>query len=348
MRYLLILLGLPLCGAEYSAPAGIRPALRRPGAGSILPGGRIISPLGHQYITGPGPFGLAISPSGKTLVSANSGPDRFSLTILEQEKGGGWQVRQLVALKPKKPKPGAGKGADKDGDKDDEWHSVFMGLAFASEHTVYVSEGNTGRVRLVDLTTGGARKIYDLNRDGFADSFTGDLAFDADRGVVYVLDQANFRLVAIDTRKQRVLSSVRLGRLPFALALSPDKRKAYVTNVGMFEYQAVPGVDVHNLRETGLPFPAFGFPSPESRDGVRAADRQRPSRCGRPRRSQRAGGQLARRGGSGRSGGAQSRNIHPYAVWRSVRASTAAAVHPAWWRRQIACSSRTRTTIPSR
>ena len=135
-----------------------------------------------------------------------------------------------------------------------------MGLAFATEHTVYASEGNSGRVRLVDLATGGAKRIYDLNRDGFADSFTGDLAFDADRGVLYVLDQANFRLVAIDVRKQRVLSSVRLGRLPFALALSPDKRKAYVTNVGMFEYQPVPGVDAHNLRETGLPFPAFGFP----------------------------------------------------------------------------------------
>ena len=39
-----------------------------------------------------------------------------------------------------------------------------MGLAFATEHAVYASEGNTGRVRLVDLATGGARKIYDLNR----------------------------------------------------------------------------------------------------------------------------------------------------------------------------------------
>jgi YVTN family beta-propeller protein len=270
MRYfslcLPIVLANPFQAAEYSAPAGIRPALRRPGAASILPGGRIISPLGHQYVTGPGPFGLAISASGKTLASANSGPDRFSLTVLEQEKGGGWQVRQLVAPKKKKPKAGEREGAEKD---DDQWHSVFMGLAFASEHSVYAAEGNTGRVRLVDLATGAARKIYDLNRDGFADSFTGDLAYDADRGVVYVLDQANFRLVAIDVRKQRVLSSVRLGRLPFALALSPDKRKAYVTNVGMFEYKAVPGVDAQNLRETGLPFPAFGFPSPESREGAR-------------------------------------------------------------------------------
>jgi YVTN family beta-propeller protein len=263
VRISLLLLVIPVFAADYSAPAGIRPALRRPSA-SILPGGRIISPLGNQYVTGPGPFGLAISASGRTLVSANSGPDRFSLTVLERDRGGVWSVRQLIAPK-KRP-------VEKEGDreKDDEaWHSVFMGLAFASEHAVYASEGNSGRVRLVDLATGGAKKTYDLNQDGFADSFTGDLAFDAGRGVVYVLDQANFRMAALDVRKQRVLSSVRLGRLPFAVALSPDKRKAYVTNIGMFEYKPVPGVDRHDLRETALPFPAFGFPSPEASDGVR-------------------------------------------------------------------------------
>ena len=265
MRVLLLLATIPIFAAEYSAPAGIRPALRRPGAASILPGGRIISPLGHQYITGPGPFGLAISGSGRTLVSANSGPDRFSLTVLEQDRNGAWSVRQLVA--PKK-KPGE-KESELSEKSEEAWHSVFMGLAFAGEHTVYASEGNSGRVRLVDLASGSARRIYDLNHGGFEDSFTGDLAFDADRGVIYVLDQANFRMVAIDVHKQHVLSSVRLGRLPFALALSPDKRTAYVTNIGMFEYKPIPGVDRHAIRETGLPFPAFGFPSAESRDGAR-------------------------------------------------------------------------------
>src|SRR5580698_9542507 len=127
-----LFVALPVCAAEYAAPAGIRPALRRPGAASILPGGRIISPLGRQYTTGPGPFGLAISASGKTLVSANSGPDRFSLTVLEQQKDGDWQVRQLVA--PKKKKAKAGEREEK---SDDQWHSVFMGLAFATEHSLY-------------------------------------------------------------------------------------------------------------------------------------------------------------------------------------------------------------------
>ena len=84
-----------------------------------------------------------------------------------------------------------------------------------------------------------------------------------------MLDQANFRLVVIDSRKGRVVSSLPVGRLPFAIALSPDKRTAYVTNIGMFQYSSIPGADGKNPQETGLPFPAFGFPSPEARDGVR-------------------------------------------------------------------------------
>ena len=231
---------------------------------------------------------------------------------------------------------------------DDQWHSVFMGLAFASEHNVYASEGNSGRVRLVDLATGGAKKIYDLNRDGFADSFTGDLALDADRGVVYVLDQANFRLVAIDVRKQRVLSSVRLGRLPFALALSPDKRKAYVTNVGMFEYQPVPGVDPHNLRETGLPFPAFGFPSAESRDGARRETGKGPvdvPGLGDP--NVREANSLAVVDLADPAAPKVETFIHTgIAFGEGGEARWAAAARPAWWRPPIACSSPTRITIP--
>src|ERR1017187_4260747 len=36
----------------------------------------------------------------------------------------------------------------------------------------------------------------------------------------------------------------------------------------MFEYRAIPGADPHQARATGLPFPAFGFPSAEAIAGV--------------------------------------------------------------------------------
>ena len=36
----------------------------------------------------------------------------------------------------------------------------------------------------------------------------------------------------------------------------------------MFEYRAIPGADPERAKATGLPFPAFGFPSPEAVHGV--------------------------------------------------------------------------------
>ena len=256
----LILLAVSfLSAAEYAAPAGTRPAIRRPGAASILPGGRVIAPTGIQYITGPGPFGLAISPGGKTIVSANSGPERFSLTFLDRDRSGRRLVRHILTVKKDDPK------------ETEPWRSVFMGLAFDGEHTLYSSEGNSGRIRVLNPTDGSRKRILDLNRDGFSDSFTSDLAFDPERRLLYALDQANFRLVVVDVTRRQIAASLRLGRLPFALALSPDGRRAYVTNIGMFEYKPIPGADSKQARDTGLPFPAFGFPSNEAVEGVRRA-----------------------------------------------------------------------------
>jgi YVTN family beta-propeller protein len=217
----------------------------------------MIAPLGLQYATGPGPFGLAVSPSARAVVTADGGPSRYSLTILTRHNQR-WDIRQAVA-----PRRG-----DPDADKDD-WRSVFMGLAFAGDHAVWASEGNSGRVRLVSLPDGKAEQIYDLNQGGFRDSYTGDLALDGARQILYVVDQANFRVVAIDLRQKRIAWSLRVGRLPFATALSSDGRKLYVTNIGMFEYRAIPGADPQRMVETGLPFPAFGFPSPEAARGAR-------------------------------------------------------------------------------
>ena len=248
---------LSAAAADYRTPAGTRPTQRtEEGKGTILPGGRLLSPYGDQYTTGPGPFGLAISPNGGRIVTANGGPDRFSLSILEKN-GESWQIRTIRI-------GGKGEGVD----PDDDWKSTFMGLAFDGERVLYASEGESGQVRSIDPASGKRLARFDLNGNGFADSYSGDLAFDRDRGVLYIVDQANFRVVAFDARKQRLLGSVRVGRLPFAIALSPDARRAYVTNVGMFAYKVIPGADAKNARETGLPFPAFGFPSKQALDGA--------------------------------------------------------------------------------
>lgn len=254
----LALLAQAAFGADYTAPAGNRHAVRRPGSESILPGGRIISPLGRHYSTGPGPFGLAVSPNGKTIVTADGGPRSYTLTILQHLAKDKWQTQTIEPVK-----------VDKDGDDDDDWTNVFMGIAFEDDKTVYASEGGSGRVRMIDLKTGRKRHAFRLNADGFKDSFSGDLAYDTERGLLYVVDQANFRLVILDTKKKRTVASLRVGYMPFAVALSPDGKRAYVTHVGMFEYKPLPGADPKNPIRTGLPFPAYGFPSAEARNGVR-------------------------------------------------------------------------------
>ena len=255
-----------LTAQTFRAPAGIRPAQRRPGS-AILPGGRIILPEGQQFITGSGPFGLAVSPEGKSVLTANGGPGRNSLTILEHDKNRHWDVRHLLA---------AAKGDDADGD-DADWRGVFMGIAFANEHSAWVSEGNSGKIALFDWNSpasNGRRRSIDLNQKSFEDSYTGDLALDSERGMLYVVDQANFRVAVIDTRLRQVVASVKVGRLPFAMTLSEDRRKLYVTNLGMFEYQAIPGADAKQAAATGLAFPAFGFPSADAASGAdRATER---------------------------------------------------------------------------
>ena len=232
-----------------------------------LPGGRVITPLGDEVLTGPGSFGLALSPSGRFAVTSDGGPNRYTLTLLDSHASATRTVDTTRKQKPPVPE-----------EDDTEWHSVFMGLAFDGDNMLYASEGEPGRIRRVDLARGSSERWLSLNQKGYHDSYTGDLAFDAARGLLYVVDQANFRLAVIDVRKRTILSSIPTGRLPFAVALSPDRQTAYVTNLGMFEYRPIPGADAKRAKETGLLFPAFGFPSAEAVRGARGETESGPVR----------------------------------------------------------------------
>ena len=336
LRWLLIFCVFPASAAEYSAPAGTRPAICRRGLPSILPGGRIIAPAGKQYVTGPGPFGLAISPDHRTLVSVNSGPERFSITVLERDKKGATTTQHFVAVTPQ----------GKEGREDEaQWRSVFMGAAFSGNHAAYISEGNSGRVRLIDLGSGNRRKLYNLNQKKFSDSYTGDLAFDAERELLYVLDQANFRLVTIDTRKGQIVASLPVGRLPFAIALAPDKRTAYITNIGMFQYSPVPGADrkhpqgdgTYRSRPSAFPSPDAMHRSP-ARHGTRSGGRAGSGR------SERTRIEFALYREFGRSRRAPGGECHPHGKTVRRGSGRGAAAHAPYSPRATVCLSPTSTT----
>jgi YVTN family beta-propeller protein len=200
-------------------PAGVRPALVSAGA-AILPGGRIVAPAGGQFPTGAGPFALALSASGKTLVTGSVAGG--SLTVVE--KGTSWEIHHIDLGR----EPEAGGGGV----------GISAGIAFSGEHAAFVSESNSQRVALIDLETGDQRRTIDLNQrgdlnqSGFADSSPADLAFDQQRDILYIADIANGRVAIADTHTRRMIASVKIGFPPLALGLSQDRRKLYAAGPG--------------------------------------------------------------------------------------------------------------------
>ena len=241
-----------------SAPAGNRPAKIDPTGETILPSGRLITPLGKQVTVAPHPYGLVLSPDGKTLVTVNSGIKPFSFSILTGLDTAQPQVAQIPPTLDS---------------NDDDPESVFLGAAIAPDNrTLYISEGDNGKIGVFDLVT--HQRLDAISIDGtyqgatFNHSLTGTLQLARDGRHLYVLDLAHFRLVIVDTESKQILSSLPVGRMPFGLDLSPDGKRAYVSNVGMFQYSLVPGYDPKNPKRTGLDFPAFGFPSTQATKGA--------------------------------------------------------------------------------
>ncbi len=69
---------------------------------------------------------------------------------------------------------------------------------------------------------------------------------------------------------------VGVGRLPFAVAVSPKGDRVYVSNVGTFQYSVVPGFDLKRAGETGLDFPPFATGTPEAEQGTVIAGKRIP------------------------------------------------------------------------
>lgn len=249
-------------GPELQAPAGDRPVKIDPAGETVLPNGRLITPLGKHVKVAPHPYGLALSPDGKTLVTANGGTKPFSVSI----------ITELDSAEPKVAQIPPGPGPLDEGDDPDP-ESVFLGVAIARDNrTMYLSEGDNGRVGIFDLIS--HERVGTISLDGefqgktHSHSLPGELKLSPDGQRLFVLDLAHFRMVVIDAQSKQIVSSVPVGRMPFGLVVSPDGKRVYVSNVGMFEYSLVPGYDPKDPRDTGLDFPPFGFPSKEAMEGT--------------------------------------------------------------------------------
>ncbi len=227
---------------------------------AILISGRRVTPAGRVIRTQSYSWGMAVSPDESRVALVRSG----AIELIDlRDPSLSVRIPPYGATPPKELGDG-----------------TYMGVAFSPDgRHLYFGSANTGELKVLDLaaSTGLSASSNDLARrivtipvdgGGFRDSYLGDFVLDPSGTRIHALDQFNYRLVTIDATTRTVVRSVRVGRNPFSVALAPDGRTAWVTNVGMFEYPLLPGVTDENRRTAGLAFPPYGIPSREAEGGT--------------------------------------------------------------------------------
>jgi YVTN family beta-propeller protein len=263
LSFLLILLVVSSCTDKNKnqvwltqAPAGSQITKTDKEGKTVIPNGRFITPAGKSFVTAPHPYGLTLSNDGTIAVTANSGTNPLSITIIRNLQSDSVTIQQIPP------------GANTDGDV---LGSVFMGLVISPDNkTVYVSGGETNQIYLFNVHTGDSLGIIDCSfvsdSVNYSDGYIGDMVLSKDGKRLYAVDQIGFRMVIIDTEKRKLIHSVPVGRYPFGIQLSPDEKRIYVANVGMFQYGWIKSADSNKI--TPLDFPAFAYGSKEMKEGI--------------------------------------------------------------------------------
>ncbi len=226
---------------------------------AVLPSGRYAKPAGELVRITHDPFGMAVSPDGSKVVTLHNGV--FSII-----NTGNLGVTRVPSYDKKIPSPlGAGS---------------FLGVAIAKDNrTLYLSGGDNGAVIVYDMLTMTRRDSISLNGlvgdEKFDDSFTSDLLL-LDNGKLLVLDRGNFRMVVVDARTRKLEGSVKTGRQPFGIALSPDKKTVFVANVGMYEYPLIEGATPANYDSILISRHPYGDGTREAIEGAVVEGRKIP------------------------------------------------------------------------
>ncbi|HVV69973.1 MAG TPA: YncE family protein, partial [Verrucomicrobiae bacterium] len=249
---------------------------------SVLPSGRYVTPAGKTIRISHDPFGMAISPDGSRTVTLHNGV----FTVIDNATLKSTMVGWIGDI------PGNDRS---EFDRDSYKNSIpsplpngsFLGVAFGPDnHTVYLSGGDNGSVIIYDIDL--FKKLDSISLNGeidgrqYGDSFTSDLVYDDATNELLVLDRGNFRMVRIDLATKKLTASIPTGRQPFGLALSPDRKLAFVANVGLYDYPLLPDITPANYDSMLLPWHPYGNDTKESINGTTWKGRKIPG-VGDPR-----------------------------------------------------------------
>jgi DNA-binding beta-propeller fold protein YncE len=220
---------------------------------SVLPSGRYITPAGATIQITHDPFGMAISPDASKSVTLHNGV----ITVINNSNLKAIRIPSYDKTIANPLKNGS-----------------FLGVTFANNNNdlVYLSAGDAGAVIVYDISQ---FKMVDsislngsINGENFSESFTSDIIYNEKENELLVLDRGNFRLVRIDLATKKLKASIKTGRQPFNLALSPNKDFVMVANVGMYDYPLIPDITKANYDSMLMPWQPYGNNTKESIHGT--------------------------------------------------------------------------------
>jgi YVTN family beta-propeller protein len=230
---------------------------------TTIPNGRRITPAGDWIPVAPFPFALTLRQDGQQLVAASLGFP-FALNVIDRPAAADRTVTQIPRGFLSTP------GVE-----------VYAGVAYApGGRRLYVSTGDSGFVDVME--TDDWHRIARISLNGllqgqvYKESFAAMLVLSNNGRTLYVIDQANWRVVVIDTATRTKVATLATGVNPIALCLNPGGGRLYVANSGLFEYKTIPGADNADRLHSGLHFPPFGYPSPAARNGASVEGRSIP------------------------------------------------------------------------
>lgn len=217
---------------------------------SVIPSGRFVTPAGELIRITNDPFGMAISPDGKKAVTLHDGVFTvIDLSLLTHTRVPSYDKKILSPLS----------------------HGSFLGVAFGPDSkTVYLSGGDNGAVIVYDIEKLQRQDSITLNGKvgsiDFEDSFTSDLVLNGNE--LLILDRAHFRMVRYSLAEKKITASIPVGRQPFGLSLSTDKKMAFVANVGMYSYPLITGATKENYDSLLISRHPYGDNTKESINGT--------------------------------------------------------------------------------
>ncbi len=206
-KYKLFLLALILLPAILSAQQ--KPGRHTGHSSVLLPTGWSLTPAGRSLPLGDLPLNMVVSPDKKYLAVTNNGQSRHSLQLINARKG-----RLLHSF---------------------EIPIAWLGLAFGDDsRTLYVSGGNSNNILRYDIKNRQLvlRDTINLGKPWPNRISPAGMCTDDRRGLLYVVTKENNSLYVIDTRTKSIVYRDVFGKELYTCALSPDRKKLYVTHWG--------------------------------------------------------------------------------------------------------------------